>query len=485
MAKAGKKKKHIKGDRLYRFKEKLKGLRGEEIMGVAVDVSKSFHKVILFDFDGNVLRGPFLIDILQEGYNTLKGEINRIREMIGARKVFIVLEPTSIYHENIARHLKIDFGEVYFVNPSQVSSNRAQDLLRGLKTDDIDLGAMAELLIAGKGYEYNLEGGIYLELKEEAFWRERKLKIQTQLKNQIRIRVDKLYPGLSCQEFGNDPLVKDLWDDRIALALLAVALTGQGILSSTSTSLMERFKEAGHPIGEKEVERIKEYFTRMLLPEEGVARIELKLLRRDLRLLKALEEEIKGVEEGMVEKVKETWGKRLIGKVKGLSGVLIASYVGCIGRIERFRLAPQIFKKSGLASKVAQSGPIERKGRIRRDGSKVLRTVLYKMAKAVSLHNPYFSLYHDHLKEKKGKPEKKALIALANKLNRVLFALQRDDVAFSPPPSKIDYLERLFRERKREKREKRLKRNLERMERQRKGLIHGPKLLALKATGLG
>lgn len=107
------------------------------------------------------------------------------------------------------------------------------------------------------------------------------------------------------------------------------------------------------------------------------------------------------------------------------------------------------------------------------------------MANAVSLHNPYFSLYHDYLKETRGKPEKKAIIATANELNRVLFALQRDDTPLNPPTSKIDYLERLFKEKKGEKREKRLKRDLERIERQRKGLIQGPNSLALKATGLG
>lgn len=482
----GRKKKHIKGKRVYRFKEKLKGLKGKEVMGVAIDVSKSFHKVMLFDFDGEVLREPFLIDIFQEGYNTLKGEVNRIRKRIGARKVFVVLEPTGGYHENISRHLKKDFGDVYFVNPSQVSLNRGQCLLRGIKTDDIDLGAMAELLITGKGYGYNLEEGIYLELKEETFWRERKLKIQTQLKNQIRIRVDKVYPGFTCEEFGNDPLVNDLWADRIAGGFLALGLTGQEILSVPSSSLVKMFKEAGYPIRKGEVEKIKGYFQRMLLPPEEIAKVELMLLKRDLRLLKALEEEMKGVEEGMVEKVKETWGKRLIGKIKGLSEVLIASYVGCVGVIGMFAFASQVFKKSGLACKVSQSGPIEKKGGIRRDGSKVFRTVLYKMANTVSIHNPYFSLYKGYLKETRGKPEKKALIATANKLNRVLFAIQRDDAPFNPPTSKIDYLETLFREKRRERREKRLKMRLERMERRRKGLIQGPNSLASKrGNGFG
>jgi hypothetical protein len=85
------------------------------------------------------------------------------------------------------------------MNPSQVALNRDQTMMRGLKTDDIDLGAMADLLIRGEGYFYNLEEGVYLELKEKTWWREKKLKMQTILKNQIRARLEKIFPGLTSE----------------------------------------------------------------------------------------------------------------------------------------------------------------------------------------------------------------------------------------------------------------------------------------------
>jgi len=43
-----------------------------------------------------------------------------------------------------------------------------EDMLVPLKTDDIDLVVIGDLLMRGKGYKYNLEkAGTYLNLREE------------------------------------------------------------------------------------------------------------------------------------------------------------------------------------------------------------------------------------------------------------------------------------------------------------------------------
>ena len=77
---------------------------------------------------------------------------------------------------------------------------------------------------------------------------------------------------------------------------------------------------------------------------------------------------------------------------------MIASFAGAVGRIANYQRGKQIFSKSGLASKVNQSGKRNVKGLgIRRMGSKVLRCVLYKMATSAKTHNPYFGLYYSYL----------------------------------------------------------------------------------------
>lgn len=84
-------------------------------------------------------------------------------------------------------------------------------MLVGLKTDDIDLGGIRDLLMRGKSYEYNLEeAGVYLNLKEQTFWREKKLRMQTRLKNQIKARLNRIYPGMISKYGDNKPLFSDV-----------------------------------------------------------------------------------------------------------------------------------------------------------------------------------------------------------------------------------------------------------------------------------
>jgi len=166
-----KKQRYIRREREQRFKRKIQGIEKEKILGISIDVSKDYHKTLIFDFGGRILDGPFEFDVFKDGYEHFKQRVEKAIEERGAKKIFIGLEPTGPYHENLAGHLKKDFKEIQFINPSATYANRAQDMLLGLKTDDIDLGAIGDLLMRGKGYEYNLEeAGVYLNLKEESFW---------------------------------------------------------------------------------------------------------------------------------------------------------------------------------------------------------------------------------------------------------------------------------------------------------------------------
>ena len=473
-------KKHVKGRRGEQFRQKVKGLKTGEIVGVAIDVSKSFHQVVIFNFDGEVLRESFQVDIFQSGYNHLKGEVKGVRTEWSVKKVFWTMEPTGPYYQNLARHLAADGEEVIFMNPYQVASNREQTMLRGLKSDDIDLGAMADLLIRGEGYFYNLEEGVYLELKERTWWREKKLKMQTILKNQIRARVEKIFPGLTSEYGDNKPLFSDLWGEGAARGLLKVGLTPRQIVQLRTNSLKKQFKEVGHPLTTNRVKKIKTYLGKMLLPEDKVLVSEIELLKRDVKLLETLEGEMEEVETEMIEGVKRTPGRHLLGKIKGVSELMVASFTGAVGDITKFEFGSQIFRKSGLDSKCKQSGEYEAKGLpIRRMGSKLLRCILWKMTDSVIKHNSYFSLYYEYLVQGRKKLSKKAQIAVSNKLTRVMFALVRDRAEFAPPTAKIDYLEALFVRTKKERKERR-----EERKRKREKASHVPNSLRPRGSGV-
>lgn len=82
-------------------------------------------------------------------------------------------------------------------NPAQVKENRNQNLLRSLKSDERDLGAMAELLIRGKGRPSpDTDEALAIQAALSAH-RRRKVKARSALRNQIHASTDLVFPGLT------------------------------------------------------------------------------------------------------------------------------------------------------------------------------------------------------------------------------------------------------------------------------------------------
>ena len=72
---------------------------------VPIDVSKYFHKAMVFGPRGEVLQEPFEIDICQEGIEKLFSKIKEVRNGGKDKKVIFAMEPTSYYHRNLMEKL--------------------------------------------------------------------------------------------------------------------------------------------------------------------------------------------------------------------------------------------------------------------------------------------------------------------------------------------------------------------------------------------
>lgn len=81
------------------------------------------------------------------------------------------------------------------LNPAQVKENRAQDLHRGLKSDQRDLGAMAELLIRGKGHPTAFSDSALATQAALVAHRARKVMARTAVKNHIHKSLDLVFRG--------------------------------------------------------------------------------------------------------------------------------------------------------------------------------------------------------------------------------------------------------------------------------------------------
>lgn len=416
--------------RNIRFRKEISRKNKKRILGVAIDPAKTFHRVILFDFTGKTIYRPFSIDPFKTGYQLLRKKINAAVKRIKAENVYVAYEMPALYSQTLIERLKVDYKNVAAVPPAAVAENRKQRLLQGLKTDDIDAGAVGDLLIRGEFIAENHSSDLYSELRELINFRERKLVYFVTLKNKINFRLDKIYPGLNTAYNEYKKLYWDSDDNVIFKGLIHNRMTGQEILRTSYTKLIGIYEFETRGRAMRRLKMLKERLRLMLLPKEKVAKMHLELLRIDVNEFNILVKEMNRLEERIIDLAKRTPAAYLMKQIKGVTDIYAAIYIGLIGDIRRYSKATHIFSKSGLSPTIHQSGMNTKQlAKSRKVGDRMLRTHLFRMAGYVKLHEPVFKEYAKRL-EDRDLHWKKRRVAVANKLNRVLFALIRDKKDF-------------------------------------------------------
>ena len=86
--------------------------------------------------------------------------------------------------------------QVVELNPAHVSAQRRVNGQRGVKTDRVDLVAIADLLLAGRGSPIVACGEPLIELAAWVAHRRRRGEVRTAAKNQLLTQLDRAFPGL-------------------------------------------------------------------------------------------------------------------------------------------------------------------------------------------------------------------------------------------------------------------------------------------------
>lgn len=415
-----------------RFKNFIEISDKRRLLAVAIDPSHNFHRVIITDFIGKIIGAPFSISTLRKGYEDLLDKIEKAKVKISAEKIFIAVENGGTYSENLVNHLTKEFDNVVAVQPLKVSENRKQRFFDTLKTDDIDCGAIADLLIRGEFNKIYSNNGLYYKLKNLVYWREKKLVLKRTLKNHITARFKRIYPGIN-SDFGNDKkLYGEEYSSKLHLGLLKSGLTCQDLLNISDELLVKLFGFSG--FNAWKLRGVKPRLRNMLLPDRKVSEIQLEILERDVKLLDYLEQEIADVEKEIIDLGRQTPAKYIMNQIKGVTDLFASLYIGIIGDITKYKSAKEIYSYSGLSPKIIQSGSSFQSSGISRKGNALLRSVLFKIASYVIISDPYYKEYHQSLKLIKDRHWKKNRIAVCRRLNNVFFALIRDKTAFHGKP---------------------------------------------------
>jgi transposase len=338
-----------------KFYDRLKGIKKEHILGIAIDWAKNFHKVMLFDFNGKILVKPFEIDTLRKGYDKLINTIRKQEQKIRAKKVFIIIEPSGSWAYSLITNLGDDFEELWLVNPYQTASNRKEKMVIGLKTDDIDLCSLSDLLIRGECYKYVKEKEVYTQLKLRAYWRQNKIEIRTRLLNQICHRLGKIYPAVTLRHKERSPF-REAFNTTIFKHLLHLNKTPTEVLSLDKKRLEDILQGKTVQATSRYANIIIRAFSKYLAPRDAIVKMELEILAKDLRLYEIIDKEIKVIENEMLKLVHYTEGKYLLNQIPGITDIMIASYIGIVGSVHKYENAKKIFSLSGLAPKIKESG---------------------------------------------------------------------------------------------------------------------------------
>jgi len=106
---------------------------------------------LVADHYGEIVVAPFEFGLTETGFASLAAAVARAEAVRGPEIVRVGVESAGHYHRTLVARLRAGGFEVVELNPAAVKEARSQQLLRRLKSDARDLGAMAELMVRGAG----------------------------------------------------------------------------------------------------------------------------------------------------------------------------------------------------------------------------------------------------------------------------------------------------------------------------------------------
>jgi transposase len=168
-----------------------------QLIAVPVDVGKSSAAVMAVDFTGRAVMPAVDLEISRDGVD---GMLARLRRALPAevRLVRVGIEAAGHYHRPLtAPGVWPEGWQVVELNPAHVTAQRRVNGSRGVKTDRVDLAAIADLLLAGRGLPVVAADEALVELSAWAAHRRRRIEVRTATKNQLLGQLDRTFPGIT------------------------------------------------------------------------------------------------------------------------------------------------------------------------------------------------------------------------------------------------------------------------------------------------
>jgi len=360
---------------------------------------------------------PFEFSNNRRGFQKLSDCIWKVKAANHLEEVVVGIESTGAYGEPLVHYLSERDVSVVQVNP--LHTKRLKELQGNSpgKTDRKDPKIIADIMELGHALTVVIPEGISAELRRLTHARERALERRTVFYNQLQDLIFILFP-----EFLQ--VIKKI-KGRTARYLLQHYPTPQDIVRCGLEELVSVVRRVScSRLGRARAQALYEAALHSVGIHEGRRGIILEI-QEILSGIETCDGFIAEIEQEMTQLLKQIPYSRSILSVKGIGEVTVAGLIGEVGDFGNFRTLSEIMKLAGLDLFEISSGQHKGARHISKRGRSLLRKLLYFAAiNTVRQGGVMYETYQRYLQ--RGMIKGKALIAIARKLLRILFALVRD-----------------------------------------------------------
>ena len=412
---------HVHGVRAQELSARSVGIALDRLVAVPVDVGKPTAVAMVCDFTGRRLAAPFefrqdragLVELVERVERVLPADVALVR---------VGVEACGHYHRPVvASGLLPGDWQLVELNPAWVTAQRKVNGTARRKTDAIDLVAIADLLLAGRGYEVATGDEPLVELCAWVAHRRRRVHVRSGLKNQLLGQVDRCFPGLA-------GALSDVLGTKVG-RLVVTEFADPDRLAKLGVERFRAFAARRDVIVQTKVaERLVAAARQALvLPEAAVAR---QVLEADLRLLADLDTQVADADERIGALIPAT-RYAVLSSGPGWGTARVGGYAAAVGDPTRWASHAKIYRAAGLNPAQYESSGRRRDSGISREGSVELRRALLDLGVGLWHRDPAARAYAASLRER-GKPGGIIATALARRANKIAFAMVRDQTLYDP-----------------------------------------------------
>jgi len=387
---------------------------------VTVDIGVTSNHGYCTAADGRSSK-TFKFENTRDGYDALWTMVVASKAAFGCDEIIVGYESTGPYGEPLIHYLKQKPVKIVQVNPMHTKKMKEINDNSPLKTDNKDPRVIADIIRVGHALSVIVPEGDMAYLRRLNNARERHVRERTALLNQLQQFVFLTFP-----EFTR--VLKTIFS-KTALYILKKYTTPARIASANRDELGEEMMRLSrNKFRPRDAAALIRFARSTVGIQEGVQGLVMDI-QHILLQLEMLHGFIAAIEDEMESTLKRIpYSQSLLG-IKGFGIATVAGLIGEIGDFTKFKTQSEITKLAGLNLYEVSSGNSRGQRRISKRGRSLLRKILYYAAVQTVRKNGIMYDYYQRLLGR-GMKNMMALVAVARKLLRIVFAMVRDHTEF-------------------------------------------------------